>query len=418
MNEPAQSPARRIRVALYYPWLYLTSGAERTILRLIEHSRHDWVLLTNHFDPANTYPEFSTCEIVELPPISVDRTVSDTAKTCLRLMRQKLPLEGVDALVVVCEGVGDLVLFRNSSTPALCLCLTPLRIAFDEVYRERWAEAFSPVKRFAVWAGSIVFRAVDRLAWRHYSRRFCISSEVKRRIVKGGLASADEVEVIYPALGVQPERADAEYGDFFLLPGRIMWTKNIELGIDAFREFRRLRPELGRFRLIVAGIVDRKSQSYYEKLQALAWGVEGIEFRMHPSDAELKELYRTCRATLFTAFNEDYGIVPLEGMAYGKPTIAVNRGGPRDTVQHGIQGFLEEPEASAFARRMVEVAASPELCRTLGQAALVHARTFNWNEFSKRIDDALESLVSSPAGSSNPAGMAGSESGRPACAAS
>jgi glycosyltransferase involved in cell wall biosynthesis len=386
MPQPLQNPRRQI--ALYYPWLYLTSGAERTILRLVEHSRHDWVIITNRFDRDKTYPGFANLNVVELDAVSVDRTLLATAKSCLRLLTQKLPVENAQALVVVCEGLGDLVLFRNK-LPALCLCLTPLRIAFDETYQQRWTAQSGSLKALLVRAGSAVFRAVDRLAWRRYSKLFCISGEVRRRIVKGGLAIESEIEIIHPALGFQPKIPDPRYGDFFLLPGRIMWTKNIELGIDAFRLLRRRFPE---FRLIVAGMVDHKSAPYLKRLKLM--NVEGVEFCFSPSDRELGDLYRNCRATLFTAFNEDYGIVPLEGMAFGKPCIAVNRGGPLDTIVHGVNGFLEEPEPAAFAARMADLAASTELCNNMGCTAIVHAQKFNWIDFANRIDNELESLVS------------------------
>ena len=45
-----------MKVALYYPWVYLTSGAERTILELTAHSRHQWTIFTNRFDPDGTFP--------------------------------------------------------------------------------------------------------------------------------------------------------------------------------------------------------------------------------------------------------------------------------------------------------------------------------------------------------------------------
>jgi hypothetical protein len=43
-----------MKVALYYPWVYLTSGAERTILELTGRSRHEWTIFTNRFEPENT----------------------------------------------------------------------------------------------------------------------------------------------------------------------------------------------------------------------------------------------------------------------------------------------------------------------------------------------------------------------------
>ena len=47
-----------MRVALYYPWIYLTSGAERIILELSGRSRHSWTLFTSHFAPEQTFQVF------------------------------------------------------------------------------------------------------------------------------------------------------------------------------------------------------------------------------------------------------------------------------------------------------------------------------------------------------------------------
>lgn len=383
-----------MKVALYYPWIYLTSGAERTMLQLTAHSRHDWTFLTNRFEPENTFPEFASRKVTVLKPLSVERGVLRTAQSCWRLLWQKLPLDGFDALVVFCEGVGDLTLLRNHQIPALNLCLTPLRIAFDEVYRENWSRDFSVAKRVAVAGGSAVFRAVDRLAWKHYGRVFCISGEVKRRVLAGGLAKPGQLDVLFPALGVDGSAAIPKYRPFFLLPGRIMWTKNIELAIRAFQSFSGARADRSvPFRLIIAGIVDAKSEPYLARLRELAGNDPHIEFHIHPTDMELGELYRTCYATLFTAFNEDYGIVPLEGMSYGKTVIAVNRGGPRETIGHGVNGFLEKPDPAAFAARMEELALSPDLARSLGQAGRRHAASFNWTGFASAVDEALDGLV-------------------------
>ena len=386
-----------MKVALYYPWLYLTSGAERTILELTGHSRHQWTIFTHRFEPEHTFPGFRERAVVELSRVSVRRSVAPVAGAGLRILRERLPLTPFDALVVVCEGLGDLVLFRNRSRPALCLCLTPLRIAFDPVYRERYLAARPALSRLVVRAGAMLFRVVDRWAWRRYGHVLCISEEVRRRVIAGRLTEASKLEVAHVGLGFEPEPGGSEPGDFFLLPGRIMWTKNVELGIQAFLRFRSLVPELARFRLVVAGIVDEKSKPYLARLEALASGAEGIEFRLLPSDEELRALYRSCYAVLFTAFNEDWGIVPLEAMAFGKPVIATDRGGPRETVVHGTNGFLEPATPEAFAARMVELARNPELAQLIGSAGPAHVRQFSWDGLAARVDCHLDRLVAAAA---------------------
>jgi glycosyltransferase involved in cell wall biosynthesis len=219
---------------------------------------------------------------------------------------------------------------------------------------------------------------------------FCISEETRRRALDGGLAPADKLEVLHVGVGIHGLAPSDTFDPVFLVPGRIMWTKNLELALAAFRRFRALHGENTSFRLVIAGAVDRKSEPYLARLQALAADLPGVEFRVAPTDSELRELYRTCYAVLFPAFNEDWGIVPIEAMSFGKPVIATDRGGPREILSGGVNGFLESAEPSAFADRMIELARSPARARAVGRAGFTRSRDFSWDPFAARIDQAIE----------------------------
>lgn len=385
-----------MKVALYYPWLYLKSGAERVVVKLLEESRHDWTLFTGRYEPESTYPELKSATIRELGGLSVKRTVRHTAANCWKVMTRRLPVEGFDALVVVCEGLGDLVLLRGARVPTINICLTPLRIAFDEVYQQQYLAGQGPLKRLGVQAGAAAFRVFDRAAWRRYDHVFCISEEVKRRAVQGALPGAADAEVLHVGLGVLPQEPGERYDRYFLLPGRMMWTKNLELGVDAFRKMRESSPDLGEFRLVIAGYVDVKSRAYAAKLRQAAAGMP-VEFLEDPTDSELEQLYRNCRAVLFTALNEDWGMTPLEGMSFGKPAIAVNRGGPRESINDKVGGFLEDPVPEAFAGRMAQLAADESLARTMGTAGREHVKRFSWSRFAGRVDEVLDHVAAKAA---------------------
>lgn len=384
-----------MRIALYYPWVYLTSGAERTLAKLTGQSRHDWTIFTHRYDQENTFPELRSRQIVELGRVTVRRSPTRVLRAAAHILLNPPPLDGFDALVVLCEGLGDLVTFRNRGLPTLCICLTPLRVAFDDHYRQWWGRGRSWGERRLIGVGAAAFRVLDRLAWRRYDHVICISEEARRRAVNGGLFAESEIEVAPVGLGFEPDPTASSFGNYFLLPGRIMWTKNIELGIRAFRRLRGQLPQATDLRLVVAGTVDEKSRPYLESLRELA-GDDPVEFCVHPSDEELEELYRRSYAVIFTAFNEDWGIVPLEAMAFGKPVIATNRGGPIETVQDGVTGFLEPPDPDRFAARMRELVETPELTKRLGAAGPRRVAGFTWKAFAERVDRAVQRISTGP----------------------
>lgn len=387
-----QSGDRQLRVAHYYPWAYLTSGIERVLLQICQGSRHRNTILTNHFDAANTYPELSTCARIELRPVSVRRSLSAVARAAAVIGGQRLPLDGFDALVVHCDGLGDLVLARNARLPALCFCHTPLRPVFDAAYRERALARHRDVPRRAAFhLFSAAFRAADRRLWRRYRHVFFNSQETLRRACDGGLLPNGRTtwEVLHPGVDLAAIVPTWRYEPYFLVPGRIMWTKNIELTLQAFEAFR--APGEGeRFRLVIAGRVDEKSRPYLSRLREMSRGTAAVEFVVSPTDAQLRALYAGCRAVLFPSFNEDWGLVPLEANAHGKAVVATCAGGPAESQVDGVSGFLVPPVPEAFAARMHDLAADPALARSIGRTARRHAERFDVRHFVARLDEAIE----------------------------
>jgi len=78
-------------------------------------------------------------------------------------------------------------------------------------------------------------------------------------------------------------------------------------------------------------------------------------------------------------------------MAHGKPVLAVNRGGPTESVIDGGTGFLLEPTAAAFATRLDWLASHPGDVERLGRAAASRAAAYSWDGFVGRLDDYFES---------------------------
>ena len=163
------------------------------------------------------------------------------------------------------------------------------------------------------------------------------SKEVARRIKR---LYGRDAEVVYPPVDVEkfsePPFAKAEDDEpFFLVVSRLTFAKHVDIAIRA--------AEKADVRLKIVG---RGSEE--RRLRRLA-GLS-VTFLGEISDDRLRALVQACTAVLFTSEDEDFGIVPVEAMAAGKPVIAHNSGGVKETVIDGKTGMLiDDLSADAFA---------------------------------------------------------------------
>ena len=142
-----------------------------------------------------------------------------------------------------------------------------------------------------------------------------------------------------------------------------------------------LEPEvsLSSLRLVIAGGYDagfreqRETAAALERLARRFEVADRVVLRRSPSEHERRALLSECRCVVYTPEDEHFGYVPVEAMAAGRPVVAVNRGGPAETIVHGETGLLcmgragrahvaERFSRAAFGRRfeavLTEVACS------------------------------------------------------------
>ncbi|MCX6723469.1 MAG: glycosyltransferase [Candidatus Staskawiczbacteria bacterium] len=383
-----------MKIALYYPWIYLKSGAEKTILEMVKNSRHEFTIFTNHFEPINTYVEYNNLKIIKLADIPVERSYYKVCYAAFKIIAQKISINNYDALIVASEGLGDFIVFRNHcpKIPIICYCHTPLKITHDNITRQIYLDKHQFKKPFFIFFEK-VFRFLDKIAWRRYAYIFCNSQEVKNRILKARLAPATNIEILHPGVDLTSIKPTWQYDNYFLQPSRIKWYKNTALAVEAFKKFYLENQDLRKFKLIIASQVDKASKPYYEYLLALSRDIENIQIISNPDDELYKNLFQNAYAILHTTFNEDWGIVPLEAMAYGKPVIAVNQGGPTESIIDKETGFLVNPNAQEFSKAMKTLAEDMNLTQKIGKNARTASLKYDWKYFVKRMDSYFDSLL-------------------------
>jgi len=388
MSQKKPAAAAKLKVALYVPWIYQKGGIERTFLELISRSRHDWTIFTNRFEPQQTFPEYSNIKVVELSKVSLKRDFIDLARAGATMLGQKMDLSKFDVFLVATSGFSEFVTMRNAGIPTVAFCFTPLRVIHDpEIRRKYLAEHRGPARAIPYHVFSKVYRLFEKASWKKFKFVIMQSREAASRVIKAGLFPKNQLR--YLKFGIDCARCKQEKSErYFLLPGRITWTKNVELGLKAFVQMKKDHPELEGFRLVVAGGVDEKSRGYADGLEK-TYARNDIEFIEGPADKKLFDLYAKSWAVLFTAINEDWGLVPIEGMACGKPVVATNQGGPKESMVDKKTGFLAEPVPDAFAQKMAMLAKDRALCARMGKAGMKRAAQYDWKQSARQMDGFL-----------------------------
>jgi len=188
--------------------------------------------------------------------------------------------------------------------------------------------------------------------------------------------------VIYPPVYLpedHPSKDDlrsrwkVQTGKYFLAITRLEPYKNIDLAVKACNK-------LG-LPLKVAG-----TGSEIKRLRKLSG--PSVEILGRVPDQELPYLYAGARALIAPAEDEDFGITPVEAMAYGKPVIALRSGGFRETVQDGKTGlFFDEPTVAALVSALEKF--DTFFCRP--KDCISRAREFSKERFQEEFKSFVES---------------------------
>ncbi len=268
---------------------------------------------------------------------------------------------------------------RHKNPRVLWYCHTPPREVYD-LYAERMKNrTYAQKLLYASFASA--YKIISKGIVKELEAVATNSNNTRERIKK---YLGRDATVINPGIEAK-DFTNAGDGNLFLYPSRIIQTKRQDYVIDAFTRFKK-KAKNSRHKLIIAGTLskDKEHLAYFERLKAMK--AKDVIFRLNVSDRELKRLYSTSTAVLFAARNEDFGIVPLEGMASSKPVIAVNEGGIKETVVNGITGFaISTPEE--MAERMRFVVEHPRIAEHMGKEGRARVeKEYSWESFFMKFD--------------------------------
>ncbi len=260
-----------------------------------------------------------------------------------------------------CHGI-----ITGPETLHICYCLTPTRYVWRyQQYAEQ--ENLSRMVRLFLQPFLTQLRLWDRLAADRVDHFIAISDTVRRRIAK---IYRRESTIIYPPVDTSRFEPVSQVDDYYLMVGRLVPYRRIDLLIEAFNK-------MGRPLLIAGSGRDR------QRLEALAGPT--ITFLGYVPDGDLPEIMARCRAFVFPG-EEDFGIAPLQAMAAGRPVIAYAAGGALETVVPGTGALFAQQSVAAIIKAVEGFDAggiNPSVIRA-------HAEKFDIAVFKARVADFIE----------------------------
>lgn len=362
------------RVALIHYWLVGMRGGEKVLESLCRmFPQAD--IFTHVYRPGSVGPVIGAHRI--------SQTRVGRMPFAPRLYQKYLPfmpraLEEVDLtgydLVISSEAGPAKGVIAPPDAPHLCYCHSPMRYLWDQYhgYRAeagRLTRALMPymAHRLRQWDVSSAAR-VDGFA--------ANSSHVAARIAKYWRREAD---VVFPPVAVgdfAPAPRD-ELGEYYLWAGELAPYKRPDLAVEAFTR-------MGK-KLLVIGGPDKSAR----KLKARAG--ENVHFLGKVPFDVLRGHMARAKALVFPG-EEDFGIVPVEVMASGRPVIAYGRGGALDTVIEGESGtFFHDPSVAALIDAVERFERAP-VADPDPAVLMAHARRFDEAAFQRGIRASLAGI--------------------------
>lgn len=343
----------------------------------------DAVIFTHVADPTIVRRYFPNHEVRQtlVSRLPFARKLYKSYLPLMPIALEELDLNEFD-LVISSEAGPAKGVIPSPTAPHICYCHSPMRYLWDK--RHLYQNGANVFRKAAMSLALHPMRVWDTSSAARVDAFVANSSFVANRIRK---YYRREAVVVHPPVDVAAFSEKVDSGDVsedfastvsgaYLLAGQLTKYKRADLAIEAFRQ-------MGRPLTVIGEGEEQK------KLQGLA--SSNVVFHGRVSDKEMRYAFQNCRALVFPG-EEDFGIVPIEVMAAGRPVIAYGRGGALETVVDGETGvFFDQPTIANLIdaiERFEAVSANldPDTIQR-------HARGFGPRQFAENFGAVVEKLT-------------------------
>lgn len=368
----SRGEARHLRVAIVHYWLVSMRGGEKVVEELCRMFPQADIFtlvceperLTNLLKRRNIHTSFLQripgakrhyAKMLPLMPFALEQF--DLQDYDLVLSSESGPAKGV---------------ITRADALHICYCHSPMRYIWDQfhVYRRGlpWLgrvlmSVTAPILR--TWDVTTASRVDIFVANSNY-----VASRIRRFYDR-------DAAVIYPPVATDDFAIREGKGDFYLYAGQLTAYKRPDIAVQACTETGR--------KLVVIG--EGEQAAFLKSIAG-----PNVEFLGHQPFHVLRDHLTRCRALLFPG-TEDFGILPVEAMASGRPVLAFDAGGARETVSSPDVGFRFTPQSkdglieAMAAFEAVEDEFDPNAIRA-------HAEKFSSSVFRNQLTTLIENELS------------------------
>jgi glycosyltransferase involved in cell wall biosynthesis len=352
-----------VSVAIVHDYLNQPGGAERVVLEMARKWPQAPVY-TSLYREESTWPEFRALDVRTslLDRVPVDQRFRALLPLYPAAFRSLGTLEQ-DLVVSSSSGWAHAVRTSPESLHVV-YCYAPARWLYSDGYVSRRAarRALAPV--------SSVLRRWDRRAAARADGYITIAENVRERV---RAAYGIDSEVVYPPVSLE-RFTPRPRGERLLVVSRLLPYKRVDLVVEAATRAKLpldvvgVGPALGPLREMAGPTV-----TFHGKLP----------------DRDVTELIEGCRAVCFPG-REDFGIVPVEANAAGKPVIAYAAGGALETLREGYSGvFFQRQDADA----VLDAIRRAERLDTPPERLAESASRFSPGAFRENLGRAIERIA-------------------------
>jgi glycosyltransferase involved in cell wall biosynthesis len=313
------------RVAIVHYWLVSMRGGERVLERLLGLFPGADVF-THVYDESRMSERIRQAKVTTtwINGLPFSRKFYQYYLPFMPMALEQLDLSEYD-LVISSESGPAKGIIASPHAQHMCYCHSPMRYLWDHYHLYR--KDANPIARAAMPLIYHRMRQWDLTSSARVDNIAANSTFIRDRVRKYWRR---EAEVIHPPVDTRIFTPSLDVDDHYLWVGQMVPYKRPDLAVEAFN-----RTGLPLLMVGEGGML--------AKLKRIAG--PNIRFVSRLGFNELRQAYARARALVFTA-EEDFGIVPVEAMASGRPVLAYGRGGVLDSVVPGETGLFFERQTA------------------------------------------------------------------------